>query len=133
MSVACGADQASFLAECRGTDAPIDVVEANDVVFAKVAAGLDFDHLQRRLARVVQAMDFAKGDVGGLVFGEQEDLVPTRDLGRASDHHPVLGAVMVSLKAQRGPGLDGDALDLEPVAGFDAVVPAPGARHLAVQ
>jgi hypothetical protein len=45
----------------------------------------------------------------------------------------VLGAVVVHLQAQRGAGLDHDALDLEARAAVDAVVPAPGPVHLAVQ
>jgi hypothetical protein len=60
-------------------------------------------------------------------------IVAIGHLGRAADHDPVFGAVVVHLQAQAGPGLDHDALDLVARAAVDAVVPAPGAVHLAVQ
>src|SRR5690606_4826844 len=55
------------------------------------------------------------------------------DLGHAGDHHPVLGALVVLLQAQRRAGLDHDALDLEALAGIDGVVVAPGPVDLAVE
>jgi hypothetical protein len=111
----------------------VGVFEAHDVVFAQVAARLHLDDLQRHLARVGQAVHLAQRDVGALVLGQQDDLVAVGDLGRAADHDPVLGAVVVHLQAQAGAGLDHDALDLVARAVVDAVVPAPGAVHLAVQ
>ena len=54
----------------KQSTAAVGVFQAHDVVFAQVAAGLDFDHFQFHLAGVMQAVDLADGDVGGLVFGE---------------------------------------------------------------
>ena len=75
----------------------------------------------------------AERNVGRFVFGEQEGPVAAGDLGRAADHDPVFGAVMVHLQAQLGAGIDDDALDLEAFAGVDRVVPAPGPIDLAVR
>ncbi len=75
----------------------------------------------------------AQRDVGALVFGQQDDLLAHRHLGRALDDDPVLGAVVVHLQAQAGAGLDHDALDLVARPLVDAVVPAPGAVHQPVQ
>ena len=108
------------------------VGEAHDVVFAQVAARLHFDDLQGQLARVRQPVHLTQRDVGALVFAQQQYLVAVGDFGRAADHHPVLGTVVVLLQRERGTGLDGDALDLVARSGVDAVVPAPGARHTAV-
>jgi hypothetical protein len=55
------------------------------------------------------------------------------DLGGAFDHHPVLGTMMVHLQRERGAGAHHDALDLEAFAVVDAVIPAPGPMHLAMQ
>ena len=71
-------------------------------------------------------------DVGALVLREDDGLVAVGDLGGAADHDPMFGAVVVHLQAQRRAGLDHDALDLKARAGVDAVVPAPGAVHLAM-
>jgi hypothetical protein len=66
-------------------------------------------------------------------FQSAEHFVTVGDLGGAGDHDPVLSAVVVFLQAQAGLGLDLNALDLEAAAFVDAVVPAPGAVHFAVQ
>ena len=78
-------------------------------------------------------MHLAQGDVGGLVFGQGQHFVAVGDFGGAGHHDPVFGAVVVFLQAETGFGFDLDALDFEAVAFVDAVVPAPGAVHFAVQ
>src|SRR5688572_26497433 len=113
--------------------AAVGVFETDDVVLAKIAAGLHLDDLERNLARVGQAVDLAEGNVGALVLAEDADLVAVRDLGRAADDDPVLGPVVVLLQAERCARLDHDPLDLEARTGVDAVVPAPGAMHLSMQ
>lgn len=74
----------------------------------------------------------AQGNVGGLVFRQQEDLVAARDAGRAGHDDPVFGAVVVHLQRQAGAGGHADALDLEAFAAVDGVIAAPGAVHQAV-
>ena len=78
-------------------------------------------------------MHLAQWDVGGLVFGQKQHLAAIGDFGRAFDDDPVLCTVVVLLQTEAGAGLDLDALDLKAAAFVDAVVPAPGAVHLAVQ
>jgi hypothetical protein len=78
-------------------DPPIGVFQAHDIVFAQIAARLDLDHFKLRDPGVVQAVDLADGDVGGLVLTEQKDLLALGDLGAAFDHDPVLRAVVVLL------------------------------------
>jgi hypothetical protein len=94
---------------------------------------LDFDYFEGDRAWVCQAMSFAKGDVGGLIFGEQQFFVAAGDFGLTANDHPVLGTVVVLLQAEAGTRLDLDTLDLEAPTFVDAVVPAPGAVDLAVQ
>ncbi len=115
-----------------GVDAAVDVFEADDVVFAQVATGLHFDQLQRYLAGVGQAVHGGHRQVGGLVLGQQEDLVVTGDLGGPGDHDPVLGTVVVHLQRQLSARLDGDALDLEALAHVDGVVGTPGTEDFLV-
>ena len=78
-------------------------------------------------------MNFAQGDEGGLVFGQDKHLVAIGDLGGAGHHDPVLGSVMVLLQAEAGLWLDLNAFNLKSTALVDAVVPAPGAVHFAVK
>ena len=111
---------------------PIRIFKPNNIVLTQIAARLHLDDLQRHLARVGQAVDMAQRNKRGFVFTEQEDLIPVRYLGGALDHNPMLGTVMVHLQAQLCTWIDDDALDLEAAAAVDAVVPTPGAVHLAV-
>src|SRR6478735_2309456 len=113
--------------------AAVSVLEADDVVFAEVAAGLDFDDFERNRAGVAQAVRFAQRNVGRLILGQQHGLVAASDFSRAAHDDPVLGAVMMFLQAQASLRIDQNALDLEAVGLVDAVVPAPGTMHLAVQ
>lgn len=64
----------------------VTVFESNDIILAEIAAGLHFDDFQRDVAKVFQTVFHSYRDVGGLVFGEQQNLVATRNLGGAFDH-----------------------------------------------
>src|SRR5471030_3204104 len=110
----------------------VDVLEAHDVVLAQVAAGLHFDQVQRHLAGIFQPVVHADRDIGRLVFRQQLDALAAGDAGRAADHHPVLGAVVVHLQRQLAARIDGDALDLEALADVDALVAAPRTVDLGV-
>ncbi len=74
---------------------------------------LHFNNFERDGAGVDQAVHLAQWDVGGLVFGEEQHFGAISDFGRAFDHNPVLGTVVVLLQAEAGAGLDLNALDLE--------------------
>src|SRR5690554_864360 len=101
---------------CLESAAAIGVLEPHDVVLAQITTGLHFDDFERDLAGVGEAVAFAYRDEGGFVLGEQEGSLPARDLRGAAHDDPVLGAVMMHLQAQRGAGIDDDALDLEALA-----------------
>ncbi len=66
----------------------------------------------------------ADRDVDGLVFAHQHALPAALHDRSAVHDHPVFGPMVVLLQAERAAWLDGDALDLEAIAGIDrAVVP----------
>src|SRR5579883_2553294 len=109
-----------------GKSAPIvNIVEPNDVVLAQIAARLDLDQLERDAARIGQPMQRPDRDIDRLVLVHGPDFLPDRDLGGAAHHHPVLGAVMMLLQRQLAARRDGDAFDLEAIAGVDGFVKAP--------
>src|SRR6185437_9103194 len=70
---------------------------------------------------------------GGLVLLEQKALLSARDARGAGDHDPMLGAMMMQLQREHATGSHHQALDLEALAIVDAVVAAPGPKHLAMQ
>lgn len=45
------------------------IVEAHNVVFAEIAARLNLDDFERRLARILQTMLHAQRNIGGFVLG----------------------------------------------------------------
>src|SRR5262249_15617339 len=113
--------------------AVVDIVAAHDIVLAQVAADLHFDDLERRLARVFEAVPLGGDAVDRLVLAH-ELLFPTdRHFGRAVHHHPVFGAMMVHLHRKHGPRLDVQKLHLE--AGSEAqrleIPPRPVALDVA--
>src|SRR5688572_568984 len=137
----CGlrSSKGTFMVEALGSGsvraarAAVGVLDAHDVVLTEVAARLHLDDLQDLGAGVLDPVHCADRYVGRFVLAEVEDLVVARDAGAALDDDPVLGAMRVLLQGQLRARLDREALNLEPGAGIDAVVAAPGAEHLAVQ
>ena len=87
----------------------------------------------RHLVKESQSMHHANGDIGGLVFGQQNFLVAIGNQCGAFHHNPVLGTVMVHLQRELGTGLNGNALNLETVAHIDGVIGSPRVVDLAVQ
>ena len=107
----------------------VSVVEAFDVVFTEVAAGLDLYQFQRYLPGVFKPVHGPERDIGGFVFSDGYHFVAFGDAGCSPDYYPVLGAVMVSLQRETCPGIDSDALDLETVCAVYALVSSPGPVH----
>ena len=60
--------KASRLSEGQLT-AAIAVTEADNVVFSEIFAALNFNHLDRNLARVAEPMLATQGDIRALIFG----------------------------------------------------------------
>jgi len=101
---------------------PVGVVEPLDVVLAEIAADLHLDQLKRNLSRIGEAMHAADRDVDRLVLMDGADILADRDLGRAPDDDPMLGAVEMLLQRKARAGFHHDALDLIARAGIDALV-----------
>ena len=59
------------------------VLDADDVVFAQIGAGLHLDQLEQDLAGVGEAVHAAERQVDRLVFGEHRHLAVAGDLGGA--------------------------------------------------
>src|SRR5260370_27085803 len=104
----------------------IAVGNTHDIVFAEIRSRLHLDELQRKLAGVLEPVLGADGDVDGLVLAHEHALLAALHDRRAVHDHPMLGAVVMLLQAELAARLDRDALDLEPVAGIDRAVVAPG-------
>lgn len=76
----------------------IIILDADDVVFAKIGAGLDFDQLKRDLPLIGKPVRLANRDIDGLVFRQQPGFVANRYRCGALDDDPVLRAVIVFLE-----------------------------------
>lgn len=85
--------------ERHADNPPIGILQANCVILAQIATGLHLDYFQFGFSGLAQAVDLANGNVGGLVFRQQERFGAAGDLGCAFDDYPVFCAVMVHLQA----------------------------------
>src|SRR5439155_26222477 len=59
----------------RTSDAVIDILHADDVVFPEIGARLDLDQIERNLAGVLQAMHASQRHEDRLVLAQQDFLV----------------------------------------------------------
>ena len=75
----------------------VDIVEAFDVILTQIVPTLNFDDPKGVLARVLQSVARADGDVCRLVGSEVEDLLAVGDPGPALDHDPMFGPLPVKL------------------------------------
>ena len=105
--------------------ARIDIFVSNDVIFTEVGTRLDLDQDHRDFAGISHAMYRAEGDVDGLIFRHQLDLVVDGDFGGARHVNPVFGTVVVALQGQRRTGVHMNAFDLKTVTDGEAFEPAP--------
>src|SRR6202453_3302691 len=104
----------------------IDVVDSDDVVLTKIAAGLNLDQLDVDLAWIGEAVRRAHRQVDRLVLVDERYFVVEGDLGGAAHDHPMLGAVMVLLQREPPARAHDDAFDLIARALVDALIIAPG-------
>src|SRR5205085_4723003 len=112
---------------CR--NAPVPIVESDDVVFAEVAAALHFDQQQWHGAGILEAMPVLGGDESRLVLAQREVALAIRDARFAAHDDPMLAAMAVELQRQRRTGLHFDALDLEAWRFLQHGVGTPGPQH----
>lgn len=95
------------------------IFESNNIVFAEVTSRLNLYDLQLDGGWVSQSVYFTKRNIGGLIFGEEKNLIAVGDFGRAFDDDPVLGPVVMHLEAEFGAGIDVDTFDFEALAEVD--------------
>ena len=91
--------------------AAIIVLDADDVVFAQIAAGLNLDQVKRYLAWIFQPVNGADRDIDRFVLVHGLDRLIHRHARGALHDDPVLRAVMMLLQRQPPAGLDDDTLD----------------------
>lgn len=103
----------------------IIVFDSNDVVFSQIAAGLDFDQLERNFSGVLQSVRRADWNIDRLVFIDELDEFIDGHTRRTSHDDPMLGSVMVLLQRELATGLYDDALDLMPLAIVDRLIRSP--------
>src|SRR5580658_3673457 len=90
----------------------IIVLEANDVIFAKITTGLHLDELEIDLSGVFQTVTGAARHVDRFVLVQYLYLVADRHSRGAAHYHPMLGAMVVHLQRQAAALLHHDELDL---------------------
>ena len=73
----------------------VDGLVADDVIFAEVAADLNFDEGHRNFAGVLHAVLGAEGDVDGLVLADELDIVINLGFSGAFYKNPMFGAVVM--------------------------------------
>src|SRR3954468_15357019 len=91
-------DQSRLTELMSSLPAPVDVVEAHDVVLAQIAADLYLDQFKPDLAGVGEPMDAPDRDVDGFVFVHAALVSAERHFGRPLDHDPMLGSVEMLLQ-----------------------------------
>ena len=120
-NLAQGVSALRSLASC------VDIVIADDVIFAEIATCLDLDQCHGQLPGIFHTVDSAEGDVDGLVFGDQFVSIINGHFGGTFYDDPMLRAMMMALQAKRSARVHDDALDLETLADGQAFKPAPRA------
>src|SRR6185436_3871977 len=104
-------DQARGYASLENALAALVVVlDADDVVLAEIAAGLDFDQFELDLAGILQPVHRADRDVDRFVLVHGLDQFVDGHLCRSAHHDPVLGTVVMLLQREPPARLDDDAL-----------------------
>src|SRR5271154_3747086 len=103
----------------------IDVVDADDVILAEIAAGLNLDQLDVDLAGVGEPVRRANRQIDRFVLVNERHFVVERDLGGAAHDHPVLGPVVVLLQREAPAGPHDNAFDLIARASVDALIITP--------
>src|SRR4051812_29902628 len=76
----------------------VDVLDADDVVFAEITARLHLDDLDIDLAGILEPVDGADRNVDGFVLVQCLDRSGDRDRGRAGHDDPMFRSVMVLLQ-----------------------------------
>ena len=100
----------------------IIILDADDVILAEIAAGLDLDQFQQDLAGIFQPVHRADRDIDRLVLVHGLDQLVDGHPRRAAHHDPVLRAMVMFLQREPPARLDHDTLDLMAVAVVDRLI-----------
>ena len=73
----------------------VDIVETDNIIFTQIASRLHFNDLEVKHAGILQSMRRANGDIGRLVFGQQDHTIIDGNPGGAGHHDPVFGSMVV--------------------------------------
>jgi hypothetical protein len=76
---------------------PVVVFEALDVILSQITSCLYLDELQRDLARVLEAVLRAPGDVRALIFSQEENLFCCGDARSSLHDNPVFRPMVVDV------------------------------------
>lgn len=87
-----------------------------EIVFAKIGAGLDGDQDQGQAAGVLQPVKSAQGDRDRLAFRDEPDSVPQGHPSGPPDHHPMFRSMQMRPHGQHLARLKLDPPDPEAVA-----------------
>ena len=117
----------------RASGAAVAILDAHDVVLAKIAPRLNLDDLQDLGAGVFDAMLGADRDVGRLIFAEVKDFVIARDPRGPVTTTQCSARWAVELQRDLRARVDREALHLKARAGIQTVIATPRAQHFAVQ
>ena len=82
----------------------IIILDANDIVLAEIAPGLNLDQLQQNLARIFQPVDGADRDVDRFVLVDDLNQFVHGNLRGTAHHDPVLGAMVMLLQREPATG-----------------------------
>ena len=75
----------------------VNVFISFDVVFAEIAAGLDFDQVKRNLAGIDQTVNTQWRQIDGFIFVQNESFLVLGHFRDTVDHNPMFRAVMMPL------------------------------------
>ena len=109
------------------------VFQSDDVVLAQVVATLHFDNVHGFIERIGDAMHSADRHVGRFVNAQVKLFVIQRDARFTAYDCPVFRTLRMFLQGKDSAGVNDKSLDLKTVIAIDAVVTAPGSKHLAMQ
>ena len=114
-------------------DAPVFILETDDIVLTEIVTALHFDQHQIDNTRVHQTVLMTRTDKGGLVGIQHQFLLVVDHHCHPADNNPVLASVVMHLQGQRSFGFHYNSLDLEALAIFQRCVGTPRTVHGAVE
>ena len=104
----------------------VDVVGAENIIFAEIAADLHLDQLERHLAGIFEAVPLRCNDIDALVLAHELVRVADGDFRRAVHDDPMLRAVVMHLHGELAARFDMQQLHLKSGTERQRLEIAPG-------